>query len=1100
MRATRYTRGSELIKLVDSSGEHHAVAMNELIKISLFSPVPVIQQNDVTIPITRSDSLDLLIYLIEEGKSDYEREALAAALFEDDARSPRLREAIFHLRRALGEAVLPIAAKEAGRLYFDRSRVQIDTQTFMAQVKPLLGTRERGTDARFLSDAQHALSIYRAHLLEGHHFPAAGMSVWLNGLRNKYSQQRDRLLDRMVQFYIQQGAFAEAQQQAEYWLESSLDPGFIPLQYLIWVTVTMRYFTEAQQYLTQLQVHEAENDTFFGPTVAEWRKLILNTGELSPALLNFSQQMTGLLSYVPVPVDFVERSDLSRTFADLLLNAAQLDVIALTGLPGVGKSSFAQSVIRVTSRINPRLEFAWVDLTGDSDIEGILNSVLSQLGMDTLMHLDFASKQRQFKNQLKPRSCVIVLDEGVSGNFAVPEFLDSVTALFAGARLVLIARMLPADRFYMFNVPPFQRPEIQSILQKLLPEQVRVLTPAMFDQLEHITGGLPLVLNLAAGFVSERRFGLSAFAEQMHQQLSASWTEETAILNYSRLLAWLWTHLGTQERLVLYTVGMYDPATGCPDSDLTHTLVSAGLMDEEAAAQTLDRLLRLRLVMKHEAADSLIRYKLHPIIYDDVQTVHERTPDGDSLRALQLAHRERIVGFVLQNYDDYARLDQYRFEIVKTLSAALAPSSEAPDIMAVRALNAAYTFFDRRGLYTTAEQLLQFALNVTGPEHPERAELLCAAGQSAFKRGHLDRALEQMHEAWELAQRYESITLRSIILRDLGRIHYQREQLDTAVDYLEQGLQTAVADQQPVIEAQIMANLGMINNVRGRPEAAAQWFERISAKFGQDSGGGASNDFGDVIQYVETQLGIMALDRDDYDQADRHFQQAKEQARRQNNPERLARSYLSLGTVSFFRSDFNAARGYFVQGNVVAEYIQHGELLAWFAWNKGAIYVIEGNYKRAGWLLRDALHKANDFGIKNALPNIFVWMGLMHLCQSQTDRARAYFLQVLNQPTLPRARIAAYALYGLALASRYEHDLTISADPETAQQEINQVLADAGLTTSMFSVVAPADIEGAHAYLKIALTEIPELERFHITEGLIGWLMSDVHGIRLVGD
>jgi tetratricopeptide (TPR) repeat protein len=292
----------------------------------------------------------------------------------------------------------------------------------------------------------------------------------------------------------------------------------------------------------------------------------------------------------------------------------------------------------------------------------------------------------------------------------------------------------------------------------------------------------------------------------------------------------------------------------------------------------------------------------------------------------------------------------------------------------------------------------------------------------------------------------------------------------------------------------------MINNVRGRPEAAAQWFEQIREKFGQDRAGEVANDFGDVIQYVETQLGIMALDRDDYDQADRHFQNAKSQARRQNNPERLARSYLSLGTVSFFRSDFSAAREYFVQGNVVAEYIQHGELLAWFAWNKGAVHVIEGNYKRAGWLLRDALHKANDFGIRNALPNIFVWLGLMHLCQSQTGRARAYFLQVLNQPSLPRTRIAAYALYGLALTSRYEHDLTISADSETAHREVNEALADAGLNASLFSAVTPADIEGAHAYFKIALIEIPELERFHIKEGLIGWLMSDTQRAGLVRD
>ena len=58
----------------------------------------------------------------------------------------------------------------------------------------------------------------------------------------------------------------------------------------------------------------------------------------------------------------------------------------------------------------------------------------------------------------------------------------------------------------------------------------------------------------------------------------------------------------------------------------------------------------------------------------------------------------------------------------------------------------------------------------------------------------------------------------------------------------------------------------------------------------------------------------------------------------------------------------------------------------------------------------------------------------------------------------------------------------------------------AGLTNSTFSVVAPADIEGAHAYLKIALTEIPELERFYVKEGLMSWLMSDVQGARLVSD
>lgn len=1059
----------------------------------MLNPEPAVYHNGVPLPIGRSDALDLLLVLAEDGGDDYDRASLSTLLFEDGASSEKLRLAIFHLRKAIGAAYIPQETqKEAKRLRFDRTHVQLDTDEFARRATRILqDTPHAHTGSQFIHDVTETLALYRSHFLKDYHFVTRAMTAWKEAHQRRLAQLREQLMGEVVRFLIQQGALPDAQQYAEQWLTTGLATDVVPLQHLIWIAVSRQRVVEAQQHLAMLQKLEDEGRMSWGPSVAAWRAWILEKAEVPLSVLDISVTKATPYTFVQL-TDFIERPALSVQFADLLLNPERLDIIGLTGLPGAGKTSFAQHVLETVRRKNPRKRIAWADLNNESDLEVLLNDVVSQFGMKQLLPLDYTTKQRRFRQMMKAQQGVIVIDEGVSQKFAAPEFLDSIVALFEGTQLVLIGRELPETRFFLFHVPGLDQADMRAFLSKHLSAEDMAgfadADAAWFDRLAAITGGLPLALALVTGAVMGKRYSLPTLIRDM-PVTQAAWTLPNTIARYDAILDWSWRSLSADEKTLLYAMTMFDPS-GCLLADVNAILTMGCRIPGQRVTELVTRLAGIRLLSLREPRNAVQRATLHPIVYRYIEAAPERGETRIPVDALRNAYASYIFAYVESNLHDDACLDLYRHEIIGMFMVSLSDSAPAATRQAaVRLFRHVYSYFDRRGLYATAQRLLDMSLAVTDESSPERVHLLSNAGQSAFKRGAFDEAYRWLTEAKSLADQRSDDSARPLILRDLGRIAFMRGRPADALALFDEGLASAQREQE-VIAAQIMANMGMINSEQGRTAEARAWFERITSTWGAQQPHALSSEIQDVLQYVSTQLGNTAILEMDYAAADHHLQQALMQARNANNPERMARSYLNLGALRYSQRDFDGAWNYFTQGNVVAEHIQHGELLLWFMVNKGALKAIGGEYKTAGRLLRQALMKANDLGVQTIMPLLLMWLGLLHLFQTQFERARLYLLQALRQPQLPTA-FAARALYALALSLRYEQDILLDDSPETAREQIREGFDACSLTMLPLPPLSRNDLYMAEQYLQIAFVELPELSRFHILDAVMDWLQHE---------
>lgn len=1056
------------------------------LKIVLFGTEPVIQWLDHPISITRKDALHLLVFTAEQRREAYDREKLTTILFGIDSKGQRLREALMWLNRTLKESGFNVEILHGHPLVLNRDMVWVDAHEFSERAKRLLAYSSQEISPEFIHEVNKALNLYRDHFLNDYVFESYELNVWHDNRQTELATLRHSLFELIIQFHIQQGSLTEAQGIAETWL-GSLNPGFVPLEYLIWVALKKRLYSVVQHYLARLQRYQDEDPTFFGTDVATWRALIQN--EEDPPLTLLHLPAAGIMTGEIAPDNTsLNRSDALREITRLITNSQFSGAIGLTGLPGVGKTWFARRVTWALRQIQPNFMAAWFELTQDCDLETLLNDILSQLGLHHLLPLPYVTKQKRFKQIIRAYSCLIVIDEATSHRLANVEFLEALIALFDEVRLLLIARELPGTTHYPFDLSGFDAPQIRQYLIEQLP-QLKGEADDVFDAATQITGGLPLVVNWLVGFLRDRRFQIKSFIKALSKLQSTHWTLETAQENYQYILNWLWLQLLLDEKNILYTAAMFSPSDGVSLEDLHEIADSAFVLKQDKLLQKVEKLLALSLL--HEQADSTRRFMLHPTTFMYIQLQIDQIAEiqpSFQMSAIHRAYIERFLRVTRQHEGAFAQLDLHKNNLLRMFEVVLLHNAQPRmQLEIIAALSRTYDYFEKRGLYSKAESLLTAALNISDIPDEERVHLLHHLGQAAFKQGQLESAERWLSTAWEFAQQLELVELYGIILRDLGRVCLHQGAYAKAMDYFQHGQDHVLQQEQPLLRGQIMSNIGVIAYQRGNYEDAKVQLEQTVRDLADDERINQTYEYQDLLQYTQNLLGVVELAGKEYDQAKLHMQQSLVSARKLNNPERIAQAYLNLGALSYYQSEFDTALDYLTQGSVVAEYLHHGELLNWFKWNKGAIHVVQGNFKYARRSLQAALNEATELGLKPALPHIFLWLGILHFCQNQIDMARTYFRMIFEQVAL-NPWSAALGLFGISLCARYELDLAMQGSVADAHEQIAHELVSAQIDRSKLSAIRKPILERAEQYFQVALEDMPGLRGFHIVDALALWL------------
>jgi len=602
---------------------------------------------------------------------------------------------------------------------------------------------------------------------------------------------------------------------------------------------------------------------------------------------------------------------------------------------------------------------------------------------------------------------------------------------------------------------------------------------------------LPLVLQLVTGFLRDKRFNsIGSFTRALSDLSAESWTAADAPYLYGRLLDWFWQLLTPEEQQVVAVVSLFDFASGAPEQDVVAITRAALNVRADITIRKLKRLADLGVLQCREQAETT-RYHLHPIVYDYAQTrrERERTPP---MTAIHAAYSRHMVDYVMTYSDDYTRLDAQKDNVIRMFATALADFS-TPDFQGemVTLLNRVYDYFDRRGLYTVAEQLLQAAQKVERVSDFDRVKLVFNLGQAAFKQGRMDDAEQLFNEAWERATECNFEELYGGILRDLGRVAIQRGEFDVATDYLIRGETYTIQQEQIVVWGQITANRAVISNLKGQYVSSYEYLEKAAQELTGQLIAGQSYDLRDTLQFVQNAIGVLALTNDAFDDAELYLRQSLVSARELNNSERLARSYINLGALSYNRSDFAAAEAYYTQALIVAEFVQHGESLTRLALSKGMLKIAQHYYGDAHRLLVVAVDLATDLNLKRFLPETYIWLGILHFSEGKLLFSDRYFSASLEQAAVYPGLIA-LALYGLALIVCYQEQLFIAKNWEHIEPKIKHRLEQTTIDRNLLKLISWRDLEKAQHDFQRALDGFPKLSRFQVVKNIWSWMIENV--------
>lgn len=1058
------------------------------LRLRLLADRPRIDLDEGPVLSARRDALHLLLYTADRGLECYNRDSLNALLFGEGSSSQKLREALHWLNRTLRDAgfahtLFPSAGKDQHQrmLHFAREVVRVDAHEFSDGAEQLLAHPTNALDADYEAALLSLLEKYENHFLNGLTFDSYELSAWHEQRQQSLADLRHQLLERLVQLHIHRGELALAKQVAELWRDS-LNPGFVPLHYLIWLALTLGLNSAAQQYLVQLQRYQDEDPTFFGTDVETWRSLI-DSGGL-PSVLYLRLQTVSRVVSAPLLLDGAfSRKRQILDLVELLTERYAPRAIGLTGLPGVGKSHFVAHVISLVRQVQPKIEIVLVRLTAQTDFETLLNEVLEQLHFQQFQALPYAARERRLRQNLRVGQHLIVIDDDTAQRLTNPEFVDKIRAIFENVELILVSRTLPGDQDYPVELVGF---DVDCVRRHFLEELAssHPIDDADLDAVTRITGGLPLTVGWLVGFLRQRRFQMTQFVKTFSTQREVGWSQNTAVENINALLNWVWYQLMPDERSILYVASMFDPAKGVDFEDILAIAERAFPMKRERLEQKIARLVETRLLQPRVESES--RWGLHPVTYDYVAGIAELS--GAHFAEIRLAYVERFLRYTREHATDFPTLDGEKENILKMFELVMGePTASTLLSEAVVMLNQVFDYFEARGFYARIDRLLKSSVGLGGIPDQECVRLLSHLGENSFNQGLYDEAEQWYQNASELAQRIGLAVEYGEILSDLGRLYIMRGKYQAATECLEAALDEVKVHHQWRLEAKIRANLGVITYHLGQYDDAERILGQVTQELRAKEENASDRGVQFILQFAESVFGSTAMMRHSYDSAEGHFLKSLEASRMLNSPERLVRDYINLAVLNYNRGEYDAALDYFTQGSVVAEYMQHGELMNWCLWNMGALHVVKGDFDRASRELHLAQRQARELDLVHAFPNISLWLGILHLRQFHLEPAQSFFYASLNQAALvPRA--LCLALYGLALTTRYRHDLPMQESPAAAAAQIHQMLEPLNVQHLSLDSIRVPDLKRAQDYFQKALADTPGIDGYHIVPALESWL------------
>jgi tetratricopeptide (TPR) repeat protein len=616
--------------------------------------------------------------------------------------------------------------------------------------------------------------------------------------------------------------------------------------------------------------------------------------------------------------NLVGRDDLLRELTRRLTNGENGALVALKGLPGVGKTSIAVELAHTPEVLNHFEDgILWAGLGREPDLPALLGMWAMAVGVsaEIIAHRPtIAERATLVHTAIGLRRMLLIIDDAWQTEAALalkvggPNCIHLITT-----RLANVALDFAGDR--VTTVRELDLKQGLELLARFSPQAVAEESDQA-QMLVQSVGGLPLALVLMGGYLRKQSYGArSRRLREALTRLQAAATRLQLTQPQSPLEAQPAlppdTPLSLQATIGLNEAAL-DPVTHQALLDLALFPSKPNTFSEEAALAVT--------AAPASALDTLADHGLVECIAPDRYTMHQTIADYASLQGASGEAIERMAAHFTQyvetnaaNPDDVLNLE------LNNILAAFEAACQANLKDLVRRLPVALydPLFDLQGLY--------------------------------------ELGMQSFRKAYDVAIANDDLVGQALALQKTGDLKHKQGQFDEARSYLEQSLRIARAAGASQVEAHALLALGLVCSYRGELNQARLFLEQALSLW-RELGSQA------YVGYVLTALGFACEELCDFGQAEAYLEEALQVCRISGNRRGEGWAHLNLCLVYLPMGQYERARSHGEQCLSIYHELGDRRGVGWMIYDLGRLFRKQGDYHRSKASFEQALHILNEIG------------------------------------------------------------------------------------------------------------------------------------------
>ncbi|MEU5553542.1 BTAD domain-containing putative transcriptional regulator [Micromonospora sp. NPDC047793] len=546
--------------------------------------------------------------------------------------------------------------------------------------------------------------------------------------------------------------------------------------------------------------------------------------------------------------DFTGHTELLSELDALATDSGTPNVIALTGMPGVGKTAFATRWGHHRRDWFPDGQL-YLNAEAHSQVSPVhpddaMRRFLAGLGVPTeRIPTDPVHRSTLYHRLLGDRRTLVVLDNVLDSDQAQHLIPRSSTSLMIVISRNRLSGLSVRHGVRSLTIPPLPHADRHSLLTRIIGSHRADAEPAAAHRLAQLSGGLPIALRIIGEHVaSQPGTPLGDLAEELGDRLLDIDGDDSRELTVGTVFAWSVNALAPLPARLFRRLGLFPGTTVAVEA--ASVLLAA---DPNATGRALDRLARAHLI-HHDAVG---RYRMHDLLHryatdrerveglpEERHAALHRLLDWYLLTAVAAVrwlepHRPVVPDLpeatMVRPLELQSEADALRWceaERTNLPSVIRAANREGFPRHAWQIVDTLHEVYDRSGPQDDLRDMLNLALDAaTADAHlPGCAGTLANLGAVYFASHDYQHAAVLFTRARNLAAENGLAEIELACLHNLASVHLRTGHLTTAIDVFHQVLAACRTADNPAGAASTLSRLADAHRQLNAPDQARRYY------------------------------------------------------------------------------------------------------------------------------------------------------------------------------------------------------------------------------------------------------------------------------------